>query len=58
MVAWKMGIEKWMGMFWVYFKVKVEKTTDILNMRAGRKKRTQGEITVAKISTPFKAYLC
>lgn len=36
-VAWRMEIGKWMGMFSIYFKVRVKRIIDILYMSAGNK---------------------
>lgn len=53
-VAWRMEIGKWMDMFWIYFKVRVKRITDILYMSTGKNRGPKNEIIIARIFNPFK----
>lgn len=53
-MAWRMEIGKWMDMFWIYFKVRVKRITDLLYMSAGKNRGPKSEIIIARIFNPFK----
>lgn len=41
-------------MFWIYFKVRVKRITDLLYMSAGKNRGPKSEIIIARIFNPFK----